>query len=108
MTNIITLAAHDAADATRCSPKGKKCIFKVRWAGGQSRPAPSEQEDLTVFVGSCFREGGMGLAEQLLNRSAPEVTSSVCVDQPSNRHIGSEPQSLLPKELMLTQAKIGY
>lgn len=81
MTNIITLAAHDAADATRCSPKGKKCIFKVRWAGGQSRPAPSEQEDLTVFVGLCFREGGMGLAEQLLNRSAPEVTSSVCVDQ---------------------------
>lgn len=108
MTNIITLAAHDAADATRCSPKGKKCIFKVRWAGGQSRPAPSEQEDLAVFVGLCFREGGMGLAEQLLNRSAPEVTSSVCVDQPSNRHIGSEPQSLLPNELMLPLAKTCY
>lgn len=84
MTNTITPAAHDAADATRCSQKEKKCIFKVRWTGEQSGCATPEEDDLAVFVGLCFREGGILLAERFLNRSVPEVTSSVCVNQPSN------------------------
>lgn len=75
VTSITIPAAHDAADATRCSQKGRKCICKVRRTEEQSVSALPEKDDLTVFVGLCIIEGGILLAEQLLNppQSVPEL-----------------------------------
>lgn len=47
VTNITTRVVHDAADATRCSQKERKCICKVRWSG-------VGRENWAMFV--CFEE----------------------------------------------------
>lgn len=63
VTNITTPAVHDAADATRCSQKERKCIFKVRGAQEPSTFSHLGKESLAMFV--CwivFREGGIALA----------------------------------------------
>lgn len=57
-TSIIIPAAHDAADAIRCSQKGKKCICKVRRTEEQPGSALLESDDLTVLAGLHIIEKG--------------------------------------------------
>lgn len=56
VTNITTPAVHDAAGATRCSQKERKCIFKVRWTREPNQfSLPGERKPCYVCIFDCFQ-----------------------------------------------------
>lgn len=64
VTNITTRVVHDAADATRCSQKERKCIFKVRWSGECDNLSPPGERK-PCYVCLFLGEGGISLAARL-------------------------------------------